>query len=94
MAQQLAYLIDCMEYMRTLPDNAFDLAVVDTPYGGVTKGGYMKNQGCENKAKRINYDLELWKQTKPDQAYFDELFRVSRNQVIWGGQLLSDKYQT
>lgn len=84
MAEQLAYLIDCMEYMRTLPDAAFDIAVVDPPYGGVTQGGYMKNQGCQNKAKRINYDLTLWSQEKPNEEYFKELFRVSKNQVIWG----------
>lgn len=34
MAQQVAYNVDCMEYMQGLPDNAFDLAVVDPPYGG------------------------------------------------------------
>ena len=85
MSEQIALNIDCMEYMRTLPDAAFDIAVVDPPYGGVTQGGYMKNQGCQNKAKRINYDLTLWSQEKPSEEYFKELFRVSKNQVIWGG---------
>ena len=54
--------IDCMDYMAKVPDKAFDLAIVDPPYGiGIAK----------------------W-DTKPDQKYFDELFRVSKNQLIWG----------
>lgn len=67
--------------------------ITNPPYGGVTQGGYMKNQGCQNKAKRINYDLTLWSQEKPNEEYFKELFRVSKNQVIWGGQLLSDSHK-
>ena len=82
--------MDCMEYMKTLPDNAFNLAVVDPPYGdglhaesGGGKGWFtkynMKLRDEENTQKIIAWDVA------PGQDYFDELFRISRNQIIWGG---------
>lgn len=72
--------MDCMEYMKAQPDNAFDLAVVDPPYGiDITK----MNMGGR---KTVAPDKsKAWDENTPDQAYFDELFRVSVNQVIWGG---------
>ena len=80
------YNMDCMEGMKEFPDGYFDLAIVDPPYGGVTQGGYMKNQVSGGVAKnRNNYHLSLWKCDKPDKRYFDELQRVSKNQIIWGG---------
>lgn len=79
------YNMDCMEGMKEFPDNYFDLAITDPVYGGVTKGGYMKNKGGEHKAKRIDYHLALWAQEKTGKEYFKELFRVSKNQIIWGG---------
>ena len=83
------YNMDCMEGMKEFPDGYFDLAIVDPPYGGVTQGGYMKNQVSGGVAKnRNNYHLSLWKCDKPDKRYFDELQRVSKNQIIWGGELL------
>lgn len=80
------YNMDCMEGMKEFPDKYFDLAIVDPPYGGVTQGGYMTNQMCGGVAKcRNDYHLSLWQCDKPDKAYFDELMRVSKNQIIWGG---------
>jgi site-specific DNA-methyltransferase (adenine-specific) len=69
-----------MDYMKTLPDNAFDLAIVDPPYGiDVTK----MNMGGR---KTITPDkTKSWDNAIPNQDYFDELFRVSKNQIIWGG---------
>lgn len=78
------YNMDCMEGMKQFPDKYFDLAVVDPPYGGVTQGGYMKTGHCKAKAK-TDYHLGVWQYDKPDQTYFDELIRVSKNQIIWGG---------
>lgn len=47
MSESVAYNMDCMEYMRSLPDKAFDLAVVDPPYGiGITKSGRLKKYNC------------------------------------------------
>ena len=86
MAESKAYNMDCLEAMRQMPDNAFDLAVVDPVYGGVTKGGYMQNKGREKQGDyKTEYHLALWSQAKTGKEYFEELFRVSTNQVIWGG---------
>lgn len=76
--------IDCMEYMATLPDKCFELAIVDPPYGlgdsVVNSGGRFKRY--EN--KNGNWDNEI-----PDDKYFKELFRISNNQIIWGGNYFS-----
>ena len=80
------YNMDCMEGMKQFPDNYFDLAIVDPPYGGVTQGGYMSNpHTCDKLAKAKDYHLSLWELGKPPKEYFDELRRVSKNQIIWGG---------
>lgn len=80
------YNMDCMEGMKEFPDNYFDLAIVDPPYGGVTKGGYMLNKISGGVAKHRNdYHLSLWECDKPSADYFAELKRVSKNQIIWGG---------
>lgn len=80
------YNMNCMQGMAEFPDNYFDLAIVDPPYGGVTQGSYMTNQMGGGVAKNRNdYHLSLWQCDKPSEAYFKELKRVSKNQVIWGG---------
>ena len=93
-----AYLLcDCMEVMKNMPDKSIGLSIVDPVYGGVTQGGYMKEQG----GKRVGHELadrriyhqSIWAQDKTTKAYFDELFRVSKAQIIWGGELLLHKYQ-
>ena len=71
--------------MKHFPDKYFDLAIVDPVFGDVTKGGYMEGKGGEHCAKRIDYNLALWSQPKTGNDYFEELFRVSKNQIIWGG---------
>ena len=80
------YNLDCMQGMKEFPDKFFDLAIVDPPYGGVTQGGYMTNQMGGGVAKNSNdYHLSLWQCDAPDKPYFEELIRVSKNQIIWGG---------
>jgi site-specific DNA-methyltransferase (adenine-specific) len=71
--------IDCMAYMATLPDKAFDLAIVDPPYGIARFGNRVElsNRLCKT-AKLNEWDI------KPTQEYFDELSRVSNKQIIWG----------
>lgn len=79
------YNMDCMEGMKQFPDNYFDLAIVDPVYGDVTQGGYMHNLDSTTKlAKPIQYHLGIWNQEKTGKEYFDELLRVSKNQIIWG----------
>ena len=71
------YNMDCMEGMKQFPDKYFDLAIVDPPYGiQITKGG---------RFKKYNSDNTSWDDKPPTKEYFDELFRVSKNQIIWGG---------
>ena len=81
-----------MEYMKDFPDDYFDLAIVDPVYGDVTQGGYMKNLDSTTKlARPIQYHLSLWQQQKTGDDYFKELLRVSKNQIIWGGNYFTSK---
>ena len=76
-------LIDCMDFMRECPSNYFDLAIVDPPYG---LERFKKNDGGNSKKIKSFGDKEKnWNNYKPDEAYFNELFRVSKNQIVWGG---------
>lgn len=79
-----AYLIDCMEYMKTLPDKAFDLAIVDPPYGIGVDGQKERYDFKNPKHSRKAHAQKDWDKEIPPQEYFDELFRVSKNQIIWG----------
>jgi len=75
---------DNMELMARYPDKFFDLAIVDPPYGSRNiQGGYTSGKGG-GVAKQKKYNQELWKQSAPDNKYFLELIRVSKNQIIWG----------
>lgn len=76
--------VDCMEYMATQEDNAFDLAIVDPPYGlGID--GQKEQQGNKNpKHNRKGHVQKFWDNDIPCDAYFKELRRVSKNQIIWG----------
>ena len=80
--------MDCMEYMADLPDKAFDLAIVDPPYG-IAEDGYRENNRSKL-AVSTNYHKALWDQAKPSQKYFRELERISQNQIVWGGNHLAD----
>lgn len=75
---------DCMVTMSRYPDNYFDLAIVDPPYG----------LGYSNKPARQRFDGKEWDNHLPNQKYFDELFRVSKEQIIWGGNYFIELWQT
>jgi site-specific DNA-methyltransferase (adenine-specific) len=76
------YLMDCMEGMAQIPDKYFELAIVDPPYGiGVSLVTGGKGHSFDN---LILGKAREWDKAPPI-AYFDHLFRVSRNQIIWGG---------
>ena len=88
--------MDCMEYMKGLKDNAFDLAIVDPPYGIGEDGGKFRH-GPKSKAKGFrvkSYTKKEWDRKTPNKEYFDELNRVSKNQIIWGGNYFADKLPT
>ena len=79
-------LDDCMNVMKDYEDNHFDLAIVDPPYGDfggkITRTGGLKDWGGWK--KKGNVAIKRW-DIAPKKEYFDELFRVSKNQIIWGG---------
>ena len=87
---------DCMEVMKNYPDNFFDLAIVDPVWkptgGGYTTGKYSGTKMSQNSmAYERDYHVSLWQQKKTGKAYFDELFRVSKNQIIWGANYFSEE---
>jgi site-specific DNA-methyltransferase (adenine-specific) len=76
---------DCMDLLRRTPDNYYSLALVDPPYGI----GYSGRDG----QKTIKYDnSKQWDKETPTQEYFDELFRVSKNQIIWGANYFTEYF--
>jgi site-specific DNA-methyltransferase (adenine-specific) len=79
--------IDCMEYMKNVPDKYFDLAVVDPPYG-LDLANMNMGIGKSKKASKIKnrkWVSKDWDKNTPDSEYFNELRRVSKSQIIWGG---------
>lgn len=76
--------IDCLEYMKGVPDKYFELAIVDPPYGIKRSGQGVRNCKNPNHNRRLHID-KGWDKKIPDKKYFDELFRVSKDQIIWGG---------
>jgi site-specific DNA-methyltransferase (adenine-specific) len=74
---------DCMDKetgLPSYPDNYFDLAIVDPPYGIGEDGGKQRTRG----SKKTNGSKKNWDSKPPEVEYFKELFRVSKNQIIWG----------
>jgi site-specific DNA-methyltransferase (adenine-specific) len=80
--------MDCMELLRDTPDKAYDLAIVDPPYGIGAGGEGFKNGS--SKSEKLYFRRENWDLERPSKEYFDELRRVSKNQIIWGGNYFSD----
>jgi site-specific DNA-methyltransferase (adenine-specific) len=72
---------DCMEGLKWFPDKFFELAIVDPPYG-IGRDGSVRTTSKHGGRKA--HAFKGWDNTTPDQKYFDELFRVSKNQIIWG----------
>jgi len=71
---------DCMDYMKDIPDGYFELAIADPPYGiGISKNPV-----------RQQHNKKEWDDSIPSRDYFNELFRVSKNQIIWGGNYFLD----
>ena len=87
------YNKDCMEGMKEYPDDYFDLAIVDPVYGDVTQGGYAENTSSVL-ARNHEYHISLWEQKKTHNDYFNELKRVSKNQIIWGGNYFANVLKT
>lgn len=78
------YNMDCMEYMRSIPDGFFDLAVVDPPYG------IGQNWRKDKYSKFYKQESSYKNDSIPGAKYFQELFRVSKNQIIFGGNYYTE----
>jgi site-specific DNA-methyltransferase (adenine-specific) len=83
--------MDCMDYMRDQPDNAFDLAIVDPPYG---IGEDKTRRPSRGSTKTKDHESKLWDSQSPGKEYFKELGRVSENQIIWGANHFSNKFNS
>lgn len=89
------YNMDCMAGMKRFPDGYFDVAIVDPQYGisapkmamGTNKSRRKNGYPAESTASRLKRSIGAgeWDDKPPDKDYFKELFRVSKNQIIWGG---------
>lgn len=76
--------MDCMEGMKEFPDKYFELAIVDPPYGINVNMNMGKKKG-----EKGRYLKKGWDSSIPDLNYFNDLFRVSKNQIIWGGNYMT-----
>lgn len=76
----IVFNTDCLEAMKNYPDKYFELAIVDPPYG---LGNSVVNSG--GRFKKYNNKNGNWDMSVPDASYFEELFRISQEQIIWGG---------
>jgi len=77
---------DCLEYMATLKDKAFELAIVDPPYGIKVN----HNMGRRSGDISSDYKKVEWDDEPPTKEYFKELFRISQNQIVWGANHFMD----
>jgi site-specific DNA-methyltransferase (adenine-specific) len=76
--------VDCLPFMKQCEDKQFNLAIVDPPYGiDITNAGWVKF----NKNIATN---DRWDEVIPNKEYFDELKRISKNQIVWGGNYFLD----
>jgi site-specific DNA-methyltransferase (adenine-specific) len=81
------YNMDCIQGMKHYPDGYFDLAIVDPPYGIGEDGGNFRARKGQNKGV---YEKGNWDKVRPNYEYFIELFRVSKNQIIWGANYYAE----
>ena len=81
------YNTDCVQFMKTVPDKHYDLAIVDPPYGISINisNGRRKGDKKSEYTKFHGGDKEI-----PQAEYFEQLFRVSKNQIVWGGNYMTD----
>ena len=80
--------MDCMELMAEYPDNHFDLAIVDPPYGIGIDG--QKGDIRKGTQIRKEHKFKKWDSAIPKKEYFTELQRVSKDQIIWGGNYFTE----
>lgn len=93
--KSIVYLMDCNDFMRQIPDKYFELSCVDPPYGiGMDNSNKRTKPDRPNSYTRypeLRYHESKWDNSVPDKHYFIELFRISKNQIIWGANYFNDK---
>lgn len=82
MPQSLTFNLDCIQGMKSFPDAFFDLAIVDPPYGIGESGGKVRTR--KKFTVRERHKKKNWDDSPPPPEYWKELFRVSKNQIVWG----------
>jgi len=85
------YNVDCMEFMKDVPDNYYDLAIVDPPYGKKPSRDDNGTFGSPN-TRKFNSNDDSW-DVRPKKEYFIELERISKNRIIWGMNYFIDFLQ-
>lgn len=83
---------DCMDLLKELPDKSIDICLSDPPYGinySAKAGKQSGEQYGKALAKKNNYQVSDWDKSIPDKEYFDEIKRVSKNIILWGGNYFS-----
>jgi len=83
------YLEDCIQGMKRYPENHFDLAIVDPPYG-IGRSGQTETFTKNPKHKRKHFADKGWDTETPASEYWNELFRVSKNQIVWGANYFTE----
>lgn len=78
------YNEDCLEAMKRMDNDSYELAIVDPPYG-IKIAGQQETFTKNPNHKRKHHEQKTWDNEIPSKEYFDQLFRVSKNQIIWGG---------
>ena len=87
MPESIVFNEDCMDVMARYPDKYFDIAIVDPPYGiGAGKKSFQSGT-----RKSYNHTDKDWDASTPTDEYWNELFRVSKNQIVWGANYYADK---
>ena len=101
-SRSAVFNMDCIELMKQVPDKFFNLAIVDPPYGigfdrenptmsaGVRKDGTKRKMATWSNPKEKGYTVKDWDKSKPSFEYWEQLFRVSKNQIVWGGNYFTD----
>jgi site-specific DNA-methyltransferase (adenine-specific) len=86
------YLEDCVKALKRFNDNHFDLAIVDPPYGLGMGTVSIPSEKNTNSQQKFYKDLKSkrWDDKTPNKEYFDELKRVSKNQIVWGGNYMAE----
>lgn len=91
---------DCLEVMKLMPDKCVDLIITDPPYGinfGSEKNSMSAGMRVDGTQRKYNKwsnptpkQYENWDDIRPTKEFFDEMFRISKNQIIWGGNYFTD----